>query len=65
MMILELTDKESQILTSIVDSYLPELRLMIASGISFDLRTDMKGEEEVVKGIINKLHQGVPLSKAA
>ncbi len=64
-MMLELTDKERQILTQIVDSYLPELRTMIASGVGYDLRIDMKNEEEIVKSIINKLHQEAPVKRAA
>ncbi len=65
-MVLELNDKEWQILTRIVDEYLPELRLEIASGrIEYDWRMDMKKEEELVKGIVDKLHRGAELIKAA
>jgi hypothetical protein len=64
-MTLDLNDKEWQILTEIVDSYLPELRLMVASGGRYDIRTDLKKDEEVVKTIIDKLHQGARMKKAA
>lgn len=65
-MVLELNDKEWQVLTRIVDEYLPELRLEIASGrIQYDWRMDLKKEEEVVKSIVDKLHQGAEMIKAA
>lgn len=65
-MVLELNEKEWDVLTRIVDSYLPELRGLIASGGPFDWRIDAKQEEETVKGIIAKLQsQRVELRKAA
>jgi len=65
-MVLELNEKEWVVLTRIVESYLPEMRGLIASGGPFEWRIDMKKEEETVKNIIAKLQsQSVELVKAA
>jgi hypothetical protein len=65
-MVLELNEKEFAVLTRIVENYLPEMRGLIASGGPFEWRTEMKQEEETVKGIIAKLQsQKVELKKAA
>ncbi len=65
-MVLDLDDKEWQILARIVDEYLPELRLEIASGgMRHDWKTDLKKEEDVVKSLVDKLHKGAELIKAA
>ena len=52
---LELTDKETQMLIGVLKDYVPELRGEIASGVKHDLKMELKEEEEVLKGIMEKL----------
>ena len=52
---LELTDKETEMLIGVLKDYVPELRGEIASGVKHDLKMELKEEEEVLKGILEKL----------
>ena len=52
---LELTDKETQMLIGVLKDYVPELRGEIASGVKHDLKMELKEEEAVLKGILEKL----------
>lgn len=52
---LELTDKERDALASVLKDYLPELRGEIASGGKHEFKEELKVEEAVLKGIIEKL----------
>jgi len=52
---LELTDKERDMLVGVLKDYIPELRGEIASGVKHDLKLELKEEEEVLKGILEKL----------
>jgi hypothetical protein len=52
---LELTDKEKDMLVGVLKDYIPELRGEIASGVKHDLKLELKDEEAVLKGILEKL----------
>jgi hypothetical protein len=53
---LELTDKEKDMLIGVLKDYIPELRGEIASGVKHDLKMELKEEEAVLKGILEKLN---------
>ena len=53
---LELTDKEREMLLGVLNDYIPELRGEIASGAKHDFKLELKEEEAVLKGILEKLH---------
>ena len=52
---LELTDKEKEMLVGVLKDYIPELRGEIASGAKHDFKLELKEEEAVLKGILEKL----------
>lgn len=52
---LALTDKEKEMLVGVLKDYIPELRGEIASGAKHDFKMDLKEEEAVLKGILEKL----------
>jgi hypothetical protein len=52
---LELTDKEKGMLVEVLKDYIPELRGEIASGAKHDFKVELKEEEAVLKGILEKL----------
>jgi hypothetical protein len=52
---LELTDKEKDMLIGVLKDYIPELRGEIASGVKHDMKLELKEEEAVLKGILEKL----------
>jgi len=52
---LELTDKEKEMLVGVLKDYIPELRGEIASGAKHDFKLELKDEEAVLKGILEKL----------
>ena len=52
---LELTDKEKDMLVGVLKDYIPELRGEIASGAKHDFKVELKEEESVLKGILEKL----------
>ena len=53
---LELSAKEKEMLTGVLKDYIPELRGEIASGVKHDLKQELKEEETVLKGILDKLN---------
>ena len=52
---LELTEKEKTMLLGVLKDYIPELRGEIASGAKHDFKEELKEEEGVLKGILEKL----------
>ena len=52
---LELSEKEKEMLVGVLKDYLPELRGEIASGVKHDLKQELKEEEAVLKGILERL----------
>jgi hypothetical protein len=53
---LELSEKEKEMLVGVLKDYIPELRGEIASGVKHDLKQELKEEEAVLKGILEKLN---------
>ena len=53
---LDLTEKEKNALLAVLKDYLPELRGEIASGGKHEFKEDLKQEESVLKGLIEKLN---------
>ena len=53
---LELTAKEKEMLVGVLKDYIPELRGEIASGVKHDLKLELKEEEAVLKGILEKIN---------
>jgi hypothetical protein len=52
---LELTDKEKDALIGVLKDYIPELRGEIASGGKHEFKEELKEEETILKGILEKL----------
>jgi len=52
---LELSQKEKEMLVGVLKDYIPELRGEIASGVKHDLKEELKEEEAVLKGILDRL----------
>ena len=52
---LELTDKDKTMLVGVLKDYIPELRGEIASGAKHDFKLELKEEEAILKGILEKL----------
>jgi len=53
---LELSAKEKEMLVGVLKDYIPELRGEIASGGKHDFKEELKDEEAVLKGILEKLN---------
>jgi hypothetical protein len=53
---LELTDKEKNALRVVLKDYIPELRGEIASGGKHEFKEELKEEEAILKGILEKLN---------
>jgi hypothetical protein len=53
---LELTDKEKDALIGVLKDYIPELRGEIASGGKHEFKEELKEEETILKGILEKLN---------
>lgn len=53
---LELTEKEKDALIVVLKDYIPELRGEIASGGKHEFKEELKEEEAVLKGILDKLN---------
>ena len=52
---LELTDKEREMLVLELENFIPELRGEIASGVRHEWKLELKKEEEILKGVLEKL----------
>jgi hypothetical protein len=52
---MELTDKEKDALVAVLKDYIPELRGEIASGGKHDFKEELKVEEAILKGILERL----------
>jgi hypothetical protein len=53
---LELTEKEKNALIGVLKDYIPELRGEIASGGKHEFKEELKDEEAILKGILDKLN---------
>jgi hypothetical protein len=52
---MELNEKERVILTQAIEKYLFELRGEIASGVKHDMKQQLKEEESVLNGILQRV----------
>lgn len=52
---LDLNDKEKDLLVTTLENFIPELRAEIASGVKHDWKVELKDEEAVLKGILERL----------
>ena len=52
---IELTDKEREMLVLELENFIPELRGEIASGVRHEWKLELKKEEEILKGVLEKL----------
>lgn len=52
---LELTDKERDMLVLELENFIPELRGEIASGVRHEWKLELKKEEEILNGVLEKL----------
>lgn len=52
---LELNDKEKEILVTTLENFIPELRAEIASGVRHDWKIELKDEEALLKGVLERL----------
>ncbi len=52
---IELSDKEKNSLVSVLESYIPDLRGEIASGVKHDWKVQMKQEKETLTNILLRL----------
>jgi hypothetical protein len=52
---LELTAKEKETLLGVLKDYIPELRGEISASAKREFRLELKDEEEILKGILEKL----------
>ena len=54
---LDITDKERDKLVMVLESYIPELRGEIASGVKHDWKLAMKEEKVTLNEVLNRLKQ--------
>ena len=52
---LELTDIEKEKLVKVLEYFIPELRGEIASGVKHDWKMEMKNEEAILNGLLEKV----------
>jgi len=52
---LELTNQERDMLILVLENFIPDLRVQIASGVKHDWRVKLHEEEEILKVILEKL----------
>jgi hypothetical protein len=57
MFTLTLTEEERAILTTVLEEYIPDLRMEVADTDSGDLREELKHQEAVLKKILAALKQ--------
>lgn len=63
-MTVDFTEKELGLLVTILENYLPELRAEIASGVRHEWKIELHREEDVLKGMLEKL-KALEMKKAA
>ena len=52
---LEIDINEKDKLVHVLEYFIPELRGEIASGVKHDWRVELKNEEKILKGVLDKL----------
>jgi len=52
---IQLSDEEADVLTSVLEEYISELRMEVSNTDSMDFRDDLKRKEEILKGLVGRL----------
>ncbi len=52
---IQLAEEEAQVLRSVLEEYISELRMEVANTDSMDFREDLKRKEEILKSLRNQL----------
>jgi hypothetical protein len=52
---IQLAEQEAQLLQSVLEEYISELRMEVANTDSMDFREDLKRKEEILKSLVNQL----------
>jgi len=53
---IQLAEEDAEILRSVLEEYISELRMEVANTDSMDFREDLKRKEEILKSLVNQLH---------
>ncbi len=52
---IQLAEEEAQVLRSVLEEYISELRMEVANTDSMDFREDLKRKEDILKSLVNQL----------
>ena len=52
---IQLTDEESEVLRSVLDEYISELRMEVSNTDSMDFREQLKRKEGILKALVERL----------
>lgn len=62
---LDLTEDERDLLTSVLEEELPDLRVQIVDTDRIDVKEALRSRKEVLSGVLEKLRQAAPEEPAA
>jgi len=51
----QLAEEEAEVLRSVLEEYISELRMEVANTDSMDFRVDLKRKEEILKALVGRL----------
>ncbi|HEX9688754.1 MAG TPA: hypothetical protein VGB47_06770 [Thermoanaerobaculia bacterium] len=52
---IQIADDEVEVLRSVLDEYISELRMEVSNTDSMDFREELKRKEEILKGLVGRL----------
>jgi hypothetical protein len=52
---IQLAEEEAEVLRSVLEEYISELRMEVANTDSMDFRVDLKRKEEILKALVGRL----------
>jgi hypothetical protein len=52
---IQLAEEEAEVLRSVLEEYISELRMEVANTDSMDFREDLKRKEEILKALVGRL----------
>ena len=52
---IQLTDDEAEVLRSVLEEYISDLRMEVSNTDSMDFREELKRKEEILKGLAGQL----------
>ncbi|HEY3173632.1 MAG TPA: hypothetical protein VGK86_13775 [Thermoanaerobaculia bacterium] len=52
---IQLAEEEAEVLRSVLEEYISELRMEVANTDSMDFRENLKRKEEILKALVNQL----------